>query len=204
MTEQPKTFPSESGPMDRPTPAGRLDMAGTQHVIPGEPTELGPTSGDATDLTLSYETGVEMKTRSQWAYARRRFLRHRLAMGSLVVLVGIILAAVFAHRIAPYAYDEIDLSNISAAPTTEGKHYFGTDLLGRDYFSRVLFGVRTSIRVAFIVALLSTLVGTAMGAISGYFGGLIDNLLMRITDLGLTLPLLAVLLTVSALAGGGS
>jgi ABC-type dipeptide/oligopeptide/nickel transport system permease subunit len=163
-------------------------------AVPGEPGEL----------SLAYETGVEFQARSQWAYARRRFLRHRMAMGSLVVLLGIIVAGIFAGRLAPYSYEEINLAATGMAPTTEGHHYFGTDLLGRDYFSRVLFGIRTSIRVAFIVSLLSTAIGTFVGAIAGYFGGWIDNLLMRFTDLVLTLPGLAVLLTASALLGQGS
>ena len=92
-------------------------------------------------------------------------------MGSLVLLVIILTAGFAAERVAPYAYDEIDLNNPAQAPTTEGKHYFGTDQLGRDYFSRVLFGIQTSARVAFIVAFLSTVIGVIIGALAGYFGG---------------------------------
>jgi peptide/nickel transport system permease protein len=88
-------------------------------------------------------------------------------------------------------------------PTMDGKHYFGTDLLGRDSFSRVVYGLRTSLWVALVVALLATVIGTAVGAISGYFGGWVDNLLMRLTDLVLTLPGLAVLLTISVYVGQG-
>jgi peptide/nickel transport system permease protein len=153
---------------------------------------------------LVYESGLELKARSQWAYARRRFFRHRLAMGSLVVLVGILLVGVFANKIAAYKYDQIDFSHIIKGPSTDGKHYFGTDLLGRDYFTRVLFAIRTSARVAFLVAILSTVIGTAVGAIAGYFGSWIDNLLMRFTDLVLTLPLIAVLLVAASRWSNGS
>ncbi len=159
--------------------------------------------GDPTDLTLAYETGVEVKARSQWSYARRRFFRHRLAMASLVVLIGFGLVAIFAEQLAPYAYDELDLANPNQPPTTDGTHWFGTDQLGRDYLSRVIFGVRTSLWVALIVALLSTAIGTTIGAIAGYFGGAMDNLLMRFTDLVLTVPGLAVLLVAAAFWGGG-
>jgi len=158
----------------------------------------------ADSTALAYESGLELKARSQWAYIRRRFLRHRLAMGSLFVLIGVILTSVFASHITSYTYTEIDFNLILKGPTTAGHHWFGTDFLGRDYFTRVLFGIRTSIRVAVIVALLSTSLGTVIGALAGYFGGWIDNLLMRFTDLVLTLPLLAVLLVAANKFGGGN
>jgi peptide/nickel transport system permease protein len=156
------------------------------------------------ELGVIYREGLELESRSQWSYARRRFLRHKLAMGSLVVLTIILLAGVFADQVAPYSYDEIDLLNAGVGPTLEGKHYFGTDLLGRDYFSRVVYGIQTTEKVAFLVALLSTLVGTLIGAFAGFYGGKVDNLLMRFTDLALTLPGLAVLLTAAAFLGNGS
>jgi peptide/nickel transport system permease protein len=152
----------------------------------------------------AYESGLEIEARSHWAYARKRFFRHRLAMGSLVVLAIVLAAGFAADRVAPYAFDDIDLNNLAAPPTTEDKHYFGTDQLGRDYFSRVLYGIQTSARVAFIVAFLSTVIGVVIGALAGYFGGWLDNLLMRVTDLVLTLPGLAVLLVASAYLGQGS
>jgi ABC-type dipeptide/oligopeptide/nickel transport system permease subunit len=168
-------------------------------AVPGEPDVLEAGAGAG-----SYESGLEVEARSHWAYARKRFFRHRLAMGSLVVLAIILTAGFAAERVAPYAFDDIDLDNLAAAPTTQDKHYFGTDQLGRDYFSRVLFGIRTSARVAFIVAFLSTVIGVVVGALAGYFGGWLDNLLMRVTDLFLTLPGLAVLLVASAYLGQGS
>ncbi len=145
----------------------------------------------ATDA-LSHESGVELKARSQWAYARIRFFRHKLAVASLIVLLLIALVALFANQVAPYGFDEQNYDIINQAPSSE--HLFGTDQLGRDYLSRVIFGLRTSLWVAFFVAIVSTVIGTIIGAIAGYYGGVIDNLLMRFTDLILVLPLLAVLL----------
>jgi ABC-type dipeptide/oligopeptide/nickel transport system permease subunit len=156
------------------------------------------------ELELTYATGLEVQARSQWAYARRRFVRHRLAMVSVVVLFIVLGAGAAADWVAPYAYDEIDLENSGVGPTLEGQHYFGTDVLGRDYFSRVIYGIQTSERVAFLVAGLSTLIGVLIGAFAGYYGRWVDNLLMRVTDLVLTLPGLAVLLTLSAFLGNGS
>ncbi len=158
----------------------------------------------APDGPDDHREGLEPVARSQWAYARRRFLSHRLAIGSLVVLIVLLGAGAFAGAVAPYSFDEIDLENAGVGPTLEGRHYFGTDLLGRDYFTRVVYGIQTTEKVAFLVALLSTLIGTVVGAFSGYYGRWVDNLLMRFTDLALTLPGLAVLLTAAAFLGNGS
>jgi ABC-type dipeptide/oligopeptide/nickel transport system permease subunit len=172
--------------------------------MPNDPTII------AADVTLAYESGLNIQARSQWGYVWRRFLRHKLAMASAAVLAVIFLIAIFAPQVAPYRYDEIDLEALYSPPHFETwnllspqNHLFGTDLLGRDYFSRVIYGIRTSVWVALVVAGLSTVIGTAVGAIAGYFGGWGDNLLMRITDLFLTLPTLAVLLVAAAYLGQG-
>jgi len=155
------------------------------------------------DRRLAYEAGVELEARSQWTYVRIRFFHHRLAVASLVVLILLALVAIFAKQLAPYQYDALDLDNIAASPTLEGTHWFGTDFLGRDYLSRVIYGVRTSLWVAVFVAALATAIGTAIGAIAGFYGGHVDNLLMRVTDLVLTVPGLAVLLTAAVFLGAG-
>ena len=148
------------------------------------------------------QAGLQLKVRSQWSYARMRFFRHRLALLGMFGLVVIFGAGVFANFIAPYGYAEIDLNHILQGPSHA--HYFGTDALGRDEYTRVLWGIRTSMEVGVFVAFLSTWVGLVVGAVAGFFGGWMDNLLMRFTDLVLTLPLLAVLLTATALLGQGS
>ena len=159
------------------------------------------------ETELAYEAGVELKARSQWSYARMRFFRHKLAVAGLVVLLFFALVAVFAKQIAPYGFDEIDLDNINPTtglatpPTLDGWHIFGTDQLGRDYLSRMIYGIRTSLWVALFVAILATVIGTAVGAVAGYYGRHVDNLLMRFTDLILTLPGLAVLLTAAVYFG---
>src|SRR6188768_4386749 len=117
-------------------PASAHGQVGSM-VLQGEPE--GPTGApelvvsSAEDLALSYQSGVEPKARSQWAYARIRFFRHKLAVVSLFVLLACVLIAIFADQVAPYGYDELDLLNTTSPPTLEGKHLFGTDLLGRDY-----------------------------------------------------------------------
>jgi peptide/nickel transport system permease protein len=157
-------------------------------------------AGDASEL--AYESGLEIEVRSQWYYARKRFLRHRLAVVSLVILIIILGAGLLAPWVAPYSFEGYDVNSLEAAPSLA--HPFGTDLLGRDYFSRVLYGIRTTEHVAFIVMIVATVIGTAIGMVAGYYGRYVDNTLMRFTDLILTLPVLAVLLVAAALMGKGN
>jgi peptide/nickel transport system permease protein len=125
-------------------------------------------------------------------------------MASLIVLIIVFGAGIFANLIAPYSFATIDLLNILHPPTTAAQHYFGTDEIGRDEFSRVIWGIRTSLEVGVFVALVSSIMGLIIGAIAGYYRGWADNLLMRFTDLVLTLPVLAILLTASKLLGAGN
>jgi peptide/nickel transport system permease protein len=167
---------------------------------PGSERTMSAAEGPAgSSVELSYEYGLEVQARSQWAYARMRFFRHRLALGSLILLLAIFGAGLFANFIAPYTYQQINLEALSQAPSS--KHLFGTDSAGRDLLSRVLYGIRTSARVGVLVGVLSTLIGTIIGGFAGFYGGWIDNLLMRVTDLFLTLPLLAVLLVAAKYLG---
>jgi ABC-type dipeptide/oligopeptide/nickel transport system permease subunit len=168
-----------------------------------EPTAslLGGMAGTAVSEIAAAE-GLELKARSQWSYARQRFLRHRLAMIGLVGLIIVFGAGAFASLVAPYTFNQIDLNNVLKAPTTAGHHFFGTDEIGRDYLSRTIYGIRTSEQVGLVVAVIASLFGLFVGAIAGYYRGWVDNLIMRITDLVLTLPVLVTLLTVSALLAG--
>lgn len=145
---------------------------------------------------------LEFVGRTQWQIAWRRFRRHRLAMGSVVVLAVLYLSAIFAAQIAPYDPDELDLDNTRAAPSA--KHLMGTDALGRDEFSRVLYGGRVSLSVGLAVAVSGVLIGTALGSLAGYYGGFTDTTLMRLTDFFLLMPTLAVLMIGSRTFAGSS
>jgi peptide/nickel transport system permease protein len=184
----------------------------TESIVPGPDTpgaalpnpmmdgEMLAPVGASGDASGTAAAGLELKARSQWSYARTRFFRHRLAVISLVGLVIIFAAGFLAPVIAPYGYADFDLLLVYHAPMHG--HWFGTDYLGHDVFSQTLYGIRTSLEVGVFVAALSTFIGLVLGAIAGYFGGIVDNLLMRLTDLFLTLPFLAILLTASALLKG--
>ncbi|HVI35830.1 MAG TPA: ABC transporter permease, partial [Gaiellales bacterium] len=127
--------------------------------------------------------------RSQFQLVFRRFLRHRAAMISLVVLLLVVLLAFVGGALWKYAPGEITPDN-SAKPSWD--HPFGTDAVGKDQFAQVLRGTRISLGVAVLVALLATAAGTIWGAVAAYFGGTTDSVMMRIADLILTLPLVAV------------
>ncbi|MEO7837415.1 MAG: ABC transporter permease [Acidimicrobiales bacterium] len=137
----------------------------------------------------------------QWRRVLRRFLRHRLAVASLLVLLVLILGSFFGATIARYGYDEYT-ADLSSAPSLE--HWFGTNAIGQDTLAQVLRGARRSLLVAFLVAVLSTTFGTFVGALAGYYRGILDVVLMRLTDLFLTIPALAVLLVVASRFQGES
>ncbi|NUR86860.1 MAG: ABC transporter permease [Nonomuraea sp.] len=131
----------------------------------------------------------KVRQRSQRELVLRRFLRHKAAVVSLVLFAAIVLLAFVGGALWRYGYADIT-SATSAPPSAE--HPFGTDNLGHDTFAQVLRGTQRSIEIALLIAILAGLVGTLWGAFSGYYRGLTDSVMMRVADLVLTLPLLAV------------
>jgi peptide/nickel transport system permease protein len=138
-------------------------------------------------------------SRSPSQIALARFHRSKLAMLGLVIIGLIALAAIFAGTIAPYGENEIDLFNITAQASAE--HWLGTDELGRDELSRLIYGARVSLLVGIGTALLSTLIGIVVGSMSGYYGGWIDSVLMRFVDVMLAFPAIFLLLIFFSIQG---
>jgi len=128
----------------------------------------------------------------------RRFLRHRLAVVSMVLLLLVVLISIFAPLLAPYNPSATDLNNLTAAGPSSA-HWLGTDDIGEDVLSRVIFGGRVSLSIGVGAALLSLILGVVIGAVSGWFGGLVDTVLMRFVDLMLCFPALFLLLIFFAL-----
>ncbi len=126
-----------------------------------------------------------------------QFKKNKLAVVSAIVILILILVAIFSSVIAPYSPDEINLKKIYQPPSW--KHPFGTDMNGRDVFSRVIYGARISMSVGFISSGISGLIGVLIGAFAGFFGGKIDTLLMRLVDLVLSIPSFFLLLMVIAM-----
>jgi peptide/nickel transport system permease protein len=121
----------------------------------------------------------------------RRFARHRVAVVAAVVLVVLVVLCAGASWIAPYDQNHQDLALGPVGPSSE--HWFGTDQLGRDQLSELLFAGQITLEIGFAVALLATLGGSLVGAVAGYGGRWVDELLMRLTDLFLVVPTIAVL-----------
>ena len=155
--------------------------------LPGAPE---PRPGTSAELA---EFGVEV--RSQWRLVLGRFLRHRLALGSLALLVALVVVAFLGAHLSRHQYG-VPGPDLSQAPSFH--HWFGTNELGIDTFAQVQRGAQRSIQVAFLVAFLSTTFGSLVGALAGFYRGWLDAVLMRMTDLFLTIPTLAVLLVVAA------
>ncbi len=137
-----------------------------------------------------------------WQIARRRLRRHHLAMGGLLIIGVLIFSAIAAPWIAPYTFEQIDLSNRFGRPF-QAKHLLGTDDLGHDALTRLLFAGRVSLLVGFAAALSAVALGTLVGVAAGFYGGVVDNILMRLTDVMLTLPIFGVLLLLGRYFGGG-
>src|SRR5579884_2709582 len=145
--------------------------------------------------------------RGLWRDAWRRLCRNRAALAGLGFIVLVALCAVLADVLAPYPFWQQDLTVVRQPPSPQ--HWLGTDELGRDILSRLLYGARISLAVGLIVQLLIVLIGVPVGALAGYYGGWLDTLLMRAVDVLYSLPdLLLVIVVMStvraALHGGGT
>ncbi len=133
-----------------------------------------------------------MRQREFWA----RLKRNRMAMTGLVLVLGLFVVSIFAPWLAPYDPNHIDLKQVLMPPSPA--HYLGTDTLGRDVLSRIIFGSRVSLKVGFVAVGLATLIGLFIGALAGYYGGWVDQVLMRLVDLMLCFPAFFLILAVIA------
>jgi peptide/nickel transport system permease protein len=136
---------------------------------------------------------------SYWAMAWRRFLRHRLAVASLVVLGLLVLMAVLAPVIAPMSPYVSDPRAFGAPPSP--RHLLGTDLIGRDVLSRLIYAARISLSVGIVASSLYVAIGTLLGAVAGFYGGALDVAIMRLTDMVLSFPALMLILVVVSVVG---
>jgi peptide/nickel transport system permease protein len=140
-----------------------------------------------------------------------RLRRHKLAVAGMIVLGLMVLAAVFAKQLAPFDPNSIDNVHWQGTPlppcfqdATCAGHLLGTDEVGRDLLSRLLFGARISLTVGLFAVIMEVVIGTVLGAVSGYYGGWVDYLIMRVTDVFLSIPLLPLLLVLTAIVAASS
>ena len=146
--------------------------------------------------TLSREHQTRTYLQDVWQKLRH----HRVALVALIVFGLIIMYSAAGPLLSSYSFSKTDLRARLLAPSSE--HYFGTDELGRDIALRIMVGGRVSLLIGFSVSLVSLLIGVTIGATSGYFGGGLDSVLMRFTDIMLSIPSLPLLLILSRYGGG--
>ncbi|WP_458189996.1 nickel transporter permease [Haladaptatus sp. NG-WS-4] len=158
---------------------------------------------------MSLESDLEGPTLSEQARSRyqtivrsrklRQFKSNRLNLIGLALVLVVVSSALFAPWIAPYEPNEQDLLNRLDPPSSE--HLMGTDQLGRDMFSRLLYGARISLRVALVVVAITLVIGTLVGVIAGYAGGWVDEALMRFVDILLAFPGILLALVIAGILG---
>jgi peptide/nickel transport system permease protein len=156
--------------------------------------------GGDTSLTTTLPARRDRaKTQSPGRRTLRRFLSHRLAVFGAALLLLMGLCAIFAPIVAPANPSKIDLTNISKPPS--GGHWLGTDAVGRDVLSRLIYGARVSLSVGLVAVALYLTIGFVLGAVSGYFGRWVDTLIMRFTDIMLCFPTFVLILILVGLLG---
>ncbi len=143
----------------------------------------------------------KVKRPGEFVAVARRLSKNSSAVIGFVVAVFLVVMALFAPLIAPFSYSEQDLSHTRAAPSAQ--HLFGTDELGRDIFSRIVWGGRFSLSIGFLAVILGTAVGMVFGATAGYFGKVVDDLIMRLMDVLQSIPGILLVITISVVLGPG-
>jgi len=151
--------------------------------------------------TSTIRKEIQIERSSHYAVAFRRLKKNKLAMIGLGIVLTLILVAIFAPWIAPYDPTEPDLTSSLAPPSKE--HPFGTDRLGRDVFSRVIYGSRIALVVGVLIVAVQAMIGVPLGLLAGYYGGTIDNVIMRIVDILLSIPSLVLALAIASALGPG-
>lgn len=127
---------------------------------------------------------------------KKSLLANPLILIGFTIIIGILLLALLAPALAPYDPDAIDVKSILLAPSTQ--HWMGTDGLGRDVFSRMLYGARISLLVGFVAVGISTIIGIILGALAGFYRGWVDTFIMRLVDVMLSIPTFFLILAVIA------
>lgn len=147
------------------------------------------------------KTPKKKKKQTQFSQIMGRLRKNKVAMGGLIILIIISLAAIFAPFVAPYDPNYMDYSALNQTPCAE--HIMGCDNLGRDIFSRIIYGGRYSLSLGLICAVIGMFFGVFFGTMVGYFGGNVDNIVMRICDVWMAIPATLLAIIISASLGSG-
>lgn len=155
------------------------------------------------NATATAQASVKAKAKKNSEFVRvmKQMSKNKLAMIGLAIFIVEIVLAILAPYISPYSYTKMDMTACFATPSAT--HFFGCDDMGRDIFSRVLYGARYSISIGILAVLFSVVIGCAIGAVAGYFGGQVDNLIMRLLDVIQAIPGMLMMIVISAVLGPG-
>lgn len=138
---------------------------------------------------------------SEWRRFRRVFLGRILVLIGLILISFFVFIAIFAPLLAPYPPNDPDLASALQQPSAQ--HLLGTDALGRDTLSRVIYGARTSLMIGLIVVIIATIIGMTLGLVAGYYGGWTYNIIMRFIDALMSFPMILLAMVIAALLGNG-
>ncbi|WP_326831016.1 oligopeptide ABC transporter permease [Anaerosalibacter bizertensis] len=141
----------------------------------------------------------EQEILSPWKMFVRKFKKNKIAVAGLIIFIIMILSALLAPILTPYNPYEMDYSKINQPPSSE--HLLGTDEVGRDYLTRILYGGRVSMKVGLFAVIIEIIIGALVGGLAGYYGGWVDNLLMRLVEIFMSFPFLPLAITISAVIG---
>ena len=144
---------------------------------------------------------VKAKKNSEFVRVMKQMSKNKLAMIGLAIFIVEIVLAILAPYISPYSYTKMDMTACFATPSAT--HFFGCDDMGRDIFSRVLYGARYSISIGILAVGFAVVIGCVIGAIAGYFGGQVDNIIMRLLDIIQAIPGMLMMIVISAVLGPG-
>ena len=173
---------------------------GPSIVPPDAARPVAPPAHQADPWAAGPGSQIVIEHVTPFAAARRRFFRHRLAIVGLVIVTVVILMSVFAPLLSPWNPNFVDLSRGSRMPP-DSAHILGTDVSARDIWSRVLYGGRTSLIVGFVAVGLYLIIGTLLGLAAGFYGGVVDQLLMRFTDIIMSIPSLLLIIVFVSIVG---
>ena len=149
---------------------------------------------------MGHENSVAVsRDESRRSKAWRRFHRHKMAISGLIVLIILALLAIFAPLVSRYSPSSLNLPDREVSPNLQ--HWLGTDRTGRDIWARIVLGGRVSLSVGLVAVSIATIIGTTIGSIAGYRGGKVDMILMRITDMVQTFPMLVIVIALVAIVG---
>lgn len=156
----------------------------------------------ANSMAVAKDMAVERKKKEgQFSLVMKRLMKNKLAMAGLCITLLLFLLAILSPLIMPYEYDELNMLDRFASPSLT--HLCGADEMGRDIFSRLLYGARWSLALGFLATIISTIIGMVIGSIVGYFGGTVDTVVMRLIDILQAIPGILLAIAISACLGSG-